>query len=377
MPEAPFSSQFRVPIAVVVALASAMAAAAALLVTHQLLAGMWDHGHSWWRMYAWQLAGWGFWALAAPVLMASGARLSRSRPWWRYLPISLNLGLGCFLAQLLFVAAIATLSQPFIPVGTFTYPEFVAEYSSRWIFINLVSICGLLGAGHLLASNLEARDLQVQESRLEAELVRAQLQALRLQIEPHFLFNTLNSIAALILRGDSDHALATVQELGGLLRESLDRASRNVVALRAELEFVNRYVNLQSTRFADRLEVRTELAEDCLDLAVPTFSLQTLVENSIRHGLTRSSALRVEIVANRNREQLHLEVSDDGPGLPDGFELRRDAGVGLGNLRSRLLHLYAGAAALQVDRRNGGGTVSSVILPCAEMQPEMTGAVPS
>jgi two-component sensor histidine kinase len=341
------------------------------------MASMWNHGHDWWRIFAWQLYGWGFWALAAPLLLASGRRMFRSRPWWGYLPRSAALGVSAILAQLVTVTAVALLLQPFVPVGELTFAEFFRDYGDGWFYMDLIAAIGLIGVGHMMASSRQARSLELQESLLEAELAKAQLEALRLQIEPHFLFNALNSITALVRRGDSDRALEVVQGLSGLLRDTVERAGRNEIALRDELEFVSRYLGLQKTRFGERLEVVTSVPEECLDLAVPTLLLQALVENSIRHGLNKTRSIRIEIDARVESGALALEVADDGPGLPEDFDLARDAGTGLGNILSRLAHLYQGRADLEIGPRPGGGAVSRVRFPATRLRPEPQIAIAS
>lgn len=350
-------------------LALTPATAIALGTTHQTLTDMWDHGHTWWRMFAWYLTGWGFWAACAPLLVSYGGRLFGRRPWWSGMPAAAGLAATLFAAHLVLAALVAAVVQPYVPIGTFTFGEFLMSHSGRWLYINGVAVVGLLGVGQLIAGYHHARRHELQESQLETELARAQLEALRLQIEPHFLFNTLNSIASLIQRGDDTRALDMLQELSALLRDTVERAGRNLVTLRGELEFVERYLALQRARFADRLEVRYEVSSECLEVNVPTLLVQTLVENSIRHGLRRSKAVQVDIFASIEGQELRLEIRDNGPGLPLGFDLEGDAGTGLRNISSRLQRLYDGQAELELLLREAGGTTSRVRLPVSELAP--------
>lgn len=345
--------------------------ATAFRMTEQVMSSMSDHGHDWWRVFVWQLAGWGFWTLAAPILLRRGVALAKARPWWRALPSAVAVGLALTVAHILFVTTVVTLVQHFQPVAIYSFGEALARQVNAWRFIDLVAVIGLTGLGMVLSTYHQARQLEVNESRLEAELARAELEALRLQIQPHFLFNTLNSIAALIRRGDGDRALETVVELGDMLRETVGRSRRDAVPLADELAFVNRYVELQRTRFADRLEVSSSVPDDCLGLGVPTLSLQPLVENAIRHGLSKqASGLRVDLRASLDNGDLQLSVSDDGQGLPEGFDIERDAGVGVGNLRSRLRRMYGERGRLELERRNGGGTIALLTIPAVEFGSE-------
>lgn len=338
--------------------------ATAFRVTESVMSSMGDHGHDWWRVFVWQLAGWGYWTLAAPILLRRGERLAQARPWWRALPAALGTGLVLFVVHVVFVATVVMLVQHFQPVAVYSFGEALSRQIARWRMVDLIVISALTGLGMALTSYRQARQLELNESRLEAELARAELEALRLQLEPHFLFNTLNSIAALIRRGDGDEALGTVVELGEMLRETLGRSRRDSVSLRDELEFVERYVELQRTRFADRLAVTSSVPEECLGLGVPTLSLQPLVENSIRHGLTRSGQrLSIDLRASLHNGDLQLSVSDDGAGLAEGFDIDSDAGVGVGNLRSRLRHMYGDRAEFSLERRSGGGTIALLSVP--------------
>jgi LytS/YehU family sensor histidine kinase len=213
-----------------------------------------------------------------------------------------------------------------------------------------------------------ARQLEIRESGLEAELAKAQLEALRLEIKPHFLFTTLNAISALIRRNANDRALDMLIGLSELMRHTLERTNDPLTTLDAEMDFTKRYVDLQQARFADRLDVSYVIDHECRALGVPTFVLQPLVENAIRHGMARHARrCRLEVGARLEQEMLHLWVSDDGVGLPATFDLERDSRTGLGNTRSRLERLYGRSAQLRVSPREGGGTVADILVPARAM----------
>ena len=342
--------------------------ATAFRVTELVMASMVDHGHDWWRVFVWQLAGWGFWTLAAPVLAWRGEAIARSRPWWRALPAALLVGTALIALHVTFVAAVVAIVQQFEPVATYPFSVALSRQISRWLLVDVVAAVGLTTLGFVLASYRHARQLEVNESRLEADLARAELETLRLRMQPHFLFNILNSIAALIHRGDGQRAQAMIVELGEMLRETVGRSQRDTVSLRDELAFVNRYVELQRTRFPDRLEVHSSVPEECLGVGVPTLSLQPLIENAIRHGLSGNvRTLRVDVEAGLQNGNLQLSVSDDGEGLPESFDIERDAGLGVGNLRSRLKRMFGDGAELALERRSGGGTIALLTLPAIEM----------
>lgn len=176
-------------------------------------------------------------------------------------------------------------------------------------------------------------------SRLETQLALAQLQVLKMQLHPHFLFNALNAISALMHR-DVEAADRMIAQLSDLLRLSLDKDDRHQVPLKKELEFLDRYLGIEMIRFRDRLKVNMDIDPECLDAHVPKLMLQPLVENSIRYGVAmRSAAGHVVVRARRKGNRLLLEVSDDGPGLPENGDSLRE-GVGLANTRARLEQLY-------------------------------------
>ncbi len=211
----------------------------------------------------------------------------------------------------------------------------------------------------LQAARIELRNRELAEERANKLASEARLSSLESRIHPHFLFNTLNSISALI-REDPARAERTVERLAALLRYSLDVHTRPLVPLHQELRIVEDYLEIEKTRFGDRLRYALVVAPDIGELEVPPMAVQTLVENSIKHAIAdsrRGGEVRVE--ARFQSGELLLEVSDDGPGFDLGALL---PGHGLDNLQERLAALFPGAARLQVTRREGR-TVVAVSLP--------------
>jgi two-component system LytT family sensor kinase len=342
------------------------AAITSLTISAQIYLSMRDHGHSAGRIFLWQLAGWGFWALLAPVAVRRGGALRRDG---RVLPQPLlaviALGLLMIVGHILVISQLTVWIQPFIPAVTYSFQEaLVGQFGSLFV-VDLFVYGSLLATGFALAAYGRAVGLEVRDAQLQTELAWAQLEALRLEIQPHFLFNTLNGIAALIRRGSNDRALEMLLGLGDLMRTTLDRAGQHVVALGAEIDFTRRYVELQHSRFSDRLEVLYDVDASCRDLTVPTFLLQPLVENALHHGIARKSGpCRLEIGARLADGRLQVWVSDTGAGLPAGFTVNGNARTGLGNTRARLDRLYGSAAHLDVKSNGHGGTVADVFLPC-------------
>ncbi len=216
---------------------------------------------------------------------------------------------------------------------------------------------------HALSYYNKYRERQLKTTRLEAQLALAHLELLKMQLQPHFLFNTLNAISALMHR-DVDAADRMISLLSDLLRSSLEKDDRHQVPLSAELEFLNRYLAIEKIRFRDRLRVDVDVDEPCQAAQVPRLILQPLVENAIKHGIAmRSAAGRITIRGRRRGERLELVVADDGPGLA-GAGVHE--GVGLANTRARLEQIYASDHRFELRNGRAGGVEAHLDLPFEE-----------
>lgn len=210
------------------------------------------------------------------------------------------------------------------------------------------------------------RDRALRASQLEARLAKAQLEVLKGQLHPHFLFNTLNAISTLVHR-DPRAADEMITRLSDLLRMSLDSIGVQEVRLRQEVDFLSRYLDIQRTRFQDRLKVDINVPEHLLQVFVPNQVLQPIAENAIKHGLAaRPECGRIEVTARQSGSWLELAVRDDGPGFrlgPEGLPMR---GIGLRNTRERLRELYGAGAVLTLSNHPDGGAVVRLRLPIGE-----------
>jgi two-component system LytT family sensor kinase len=205
------------------------------------------------------------------------------------------------------------------------------------------------------------RKKEIQASRLEAQLAKAQLQALKMQLHPHFLFNTLNAISVLIQKSP-DMAQKMLGQLSNLLRLTLDQDGEQLVSLKTELDFLDHYLQIERTRFGERLTVRLQVDPEALDAEVPTMILQPLVENAIRHGVNEQRGPAVITVsARRINGSLRLEVQDNGKGLSEDGNGR--AGIGLSNTHARLHQLYGQDHRLELVNAPGGGIIATVDIP--------------
>jgi len=218
-------------------------------------------------------------------------------------------------------------------------------------------VVGLYQSVHFYQAAMERQTIAAQ---LETQLSHAELENLKSQLHPHFLFNSLHTIGVL-MQEDVEAASHLLVSLGDLLRMALERRE-NEITLRSELEFVGKYLEIEQTRFHDRLKVRMDVPPDLLGVYVPSLALQPLVENAIKHGISVDSAAgRLEIAAQRNNGRVSLRVRDDGPGLAPGSRLR--FGVGLTNVQSRLKQLYGEESSLELTRGDGRGCEAIITIP--------------
>jgi signal transduction histidine kinase len=211
----------------------------------------------------------------------------------------------------------------------------------------------VLGCVYAFTYHREARER-------EKQLAEARLSALRMQLHPHFLFNSLNAITVLVRDQKTQDASRMLELLSGMLRRVFQSGTRQEVTVEEELKFIEQYLAIEQIRFSDRLRVDWSMDSAVGDALVPEFILQPLVENAVRHGIAkRAEAGRIEIVIRESERGLVLTVGDNGP----GYRPERQTGVGLANTRARLETLYAGAASLDVQNAPDGGTVATIRLP--------------
>jgi len=245
------------------------------------------------------------------------------------------------------------------PLGVFTH---------LWFLREMIVYCGIVAAGiareyslRYRARQQDAVRLQAETAQLQAQLAEARLSALRSQIDPHFLFNTLNAVSALVER-DPRGVRRMIARLSELLRHSLEGAGEPEVTLRQEFAFADRYLEIMRIRFQGSLEVETRVDEGVMDTLVPSLILQPLVENAVKHGLGKQRGVgRIEIEARREGDRVVLRVRDNGPGM-DGDAPTRE-GVGLRNTRERLAQLYGDEGSLVLRPADGGGVEAEVSLP--------------
>ena len=322
----------------------------------------------------WSAAEWYTWALLTPLVIQL---VRRVRAGERLRPVTLaalaagGLIIAALQVGLEYVAdhlVVLLTGDPSVSVGVWLSGGVrraaldLAYLIPRKIGFSFITFCALVIV--VLAADYYRlyRDRELCAARLEGALARAQLRALQAQLQPHFLFNTLNTIASLI-PDDPAAAEELVESLGELLRAALRDGGRDEITLHQEIELLDQYVAIQERRFHDRLRIERIVAPDLGDAMVPPLILQPLVENAIRHGASaRQGGGTVRVRIERDGEELLLAVEDDGPGFQSGSAAPA-SGVGLANTRARLEQLYGAKAALETRNLPAGGAYVGVRLP--------------
>lgn len=305
---------------------------------------------------------WAVWALLTPVVFAAAARFPLDRgDLRRVIPVHLAAALAVVSAWALAVTAVAMgLGWPADDGDG--WGTMLGRYLVRRLHVNLLIYGALVGVHHALEYRRRLHEREAAAAELRTRLAEAQLQSLRTQLQPHFLFNTLNAVSVLALKGETQSVVRMLSRLSELLRLTLDGAPGQEVSLRQELAVLERYVDIERVRFPDRLEVRVDAAPETHDALVPALLLQPLVENAIRHGIAQTvGAGRVHVRAECRGGQLWMEVRDTGPGFPPAGVQRE--GIGLANVRARLACLYDDEGRFTLENAPEGGAVVTVEVP--------------
>jgi len=244
-----------------------------------------------------------------------------------------------------------------------TLLEAIGRITLAYFGINFVTYWALAALFHAIRYHHEVRKRDALTASLRARLVETRLDHLRAQLNPHFLFNTLNAVSTLALHGEREQIVRTLSLLSGLLRVSLDRSLPQEIPLARELEILEGYLEVQRIRFGARLAITARIEADVRDALLPSMLLQPLVENALQHGIERRPGPgRVTVVARRVETSLHVRVEDTGPGVRSASNGRGE-GIGLGNTRARLAELYGESQSLEIGNLPEGGAFAQVVLP--------------
>ena len=324
-----------------------------------------------WHWLVFNTLDWLLYALLTPLVFRISRRFPLLREFlWMRICLHVLAALGLCVAW----AGMGTILRSIIfPASPGASIHGYMEWFVSWIFTTLPFGVGvyfaLVGIEHSVFYFQQVREREMQAAQLTAQLSEARLSALRMQLNPHFLFNSLNAVTVLVRDQDTANASRMLELLSDVLRQVLRTDIAHETTLSKELEFLGTYLAIEQIRFSDRLRTSILVDTTVLKALVPVFLLQPLVENAIRHGIAaRANAAIVEIAASRENGQLVLTVVNDDAGAPRSGNKQtvlRD-GIGLANTRARLKTLYGDAAILETEFREGGGFVATVRLPYRE-----------
>jgi signal transduction histidine kinase len=312
-----------------------------------------------WRAFVAEAPQWYAWALLTPLIIRLGqAAPLRRGVRWRHTVVHVAASLAMSGVTAFFAALVNAWVRP--------SGRGLLDSAGRWFLGDLpattLAYVAILGASYALANYARLRERERHAAQLETQLRDATLAALRMQLQPHFLFNSLNAVAALVRDQDSAGAIRVVSLLSDVLRTTMNETNGHETRLASEIDFVRRYLDIERVRFGDRLRIDVDVPGPLADARVPVFILQPFVENALKHGVLRERAGNaISIRASMVDHTIRLAVRDDGRGLPDG---RFTEGVGIRNARERLSRMYGDRAALNVaNAPDGPGVLVDIVVP--------------
>jgi signal transduction histidine kinase len=345
---------------------TAFAFSGLLYFSNSLVRGV-ERPVTWMNVYLWQAVIYA-WALLSPliILFAKRFRLERQN-WWRVLPVHL----AAAFTFLLFHAGLYILFRQLLDSSLADSER--TFFNRTWVTflmnmpLDFSMYCFILSTIYVVDFYKRFQAEQVKSSELKAALANSQLQALKMQLHPHFLFNTLNSISALI-HEDVRSADQMVARLGDFLRLTLENSGELEVTFKQEMDFVDCYLEIEKVRFQERLDVRREITAETLQAEVPNLILQPIIENAIRHGISRQTGVgRLAIRGHKVKDKLQIEIEDNGPGLTTtpqaGNGKVAKSGIGLANTRARLTHLYGPEFRLEIKNTVPHGLIVLIEIP--------------
>jgi two-component system, LytTR family, sensor kinase len=322
-----------------------------------------------WQILTWQMVSGYVWFAMSPLVLWLAQKFPFEANKWKR---SIFVHIVASVVVAFFQQAIDTffLTRLGYPPNR-QFQSFLEAYQ-YFIFINLhLSILiywGVVGIKSAFSYYQKYRERELVTSKLEARLATSRLQVLKMQLHPHFLFNTLNAISELIYK-DRESAERMIGDLSDLLRMSFEKLEVQEISLKQELEFLRKYLEIEQMRFHDRLRVEMEISPDTLDACVPNMILQPLVENAIKHGIApRSTGGKIQIGAARHNGSLELSVSDNGIGVPFNDVENLSEGVGLSNTRRRLRHLYGDRHKFALSTAEASGLSVNLTIPFKEVE---------
>jgi len=307
------------------------------------------------------------WAILSPLIIFFAKRFRfEQRNWWRVLPAHLVAAVVFLLLHAAIYTSFFKIVDPARVAEIGGFLAFTLRVTINQAATDLLMYCFLLSSIYMIDFYRHFQAEKLKSSELKAALATSQLNALKMQIHPHFLFNTLNSVSALI-HEDAEAADVMVARLGDFLRMTLENSGDREVSLKQEMDFVGRYLEIESVRFQDRLVVKMNIDPETLAARVPNLILQPIVENAIKHGISQQESVESLIISSkRHGDRLQIRVEDSGPGLQPSKgngNGNKTGGIGLANTRARLAHLYEENYRFEIKNAVPHGVIVTLEIP--------------
>ena len=323
--------------------------------------------HSVFKVFLWGILLWGSWAPLTPVMIWLARRFSVvAGAWKRSLPIHVPAFLLLSAIHSAATTAIVLIIKPWDYMGTSPtafWPRVLSRMKGAFAS-DLLVYGAVLGVCYAIDYYRKYREREFLATQLEAQLAQAQLDSLRMQLHPHFLFNTLNGIVGLVRDNKNQAAVSMLVGLSDLLRHALEHSDRQEVELKEELGFIKLYLSIQQMRFSDRLQIDFYIDPNTVKALVPNLILQPLLENALHHGIGRSTgAGSISVAAKKTNDSLSITISDNGAGLPGNWQLKSNTGIGLANTAARLQQLYGENHRFDIHNRDEGGVEVEIVMP--------------
>lgn len=288
----------------------------------------------------------------------------RRRSWYRTIPFH---ALAAVWNSLIMAAIHTSIRYGWNGVmqgGEFDFLVTLNLFFSGSVGVDCLLYITILAGVHAFKFQNENQQATIESAELKSKLAEVQLQALKMQLHPHFLFNAFHTISMLVRQRREEEAINMIAGLGTLLRYVLDNALEQKVLFRQELKLLNHYLDVERIRFRDLLEIEMEIEPEVLGVLVPNLLLQPLVENAIRHGIVPGSNKgRISVLARREGKQLRIRIHDNGVGLPENWEAQKTTGIGLANTRLRLERLYPDNHHIEFGNAEDGGCLINIVIP--------------
>jgi sensor histidine kinase YesM len=324
----------------------------------------------WERLY-WNTIKWLPWAALTPFIVYLARRCTiEHQNYRRTLPIHLLAGILFSVTHSMMYIGLYWMSCMFAKLS---YQANFFSIAVKFIHFDILTYGVIIGITYMFDYYRSSRERELRASQLEARLAQAQLEVLKMQLHPHFLFNTLHAISALIPK-DTEAADKMISRLSDLLRLTLENSNSQEVPLREELEFLKIYMDIEQTRFRDRLKINLNIRPETLDALVPNLILQPLVENAVRHGIApRKEGGKIEIRSMLVDKRLSIQVVDDGAGITEDSDSLMRKGFGLSNTRERLNQLYGDKHSFNLTNADEGGAIVTIDIPFRKSEETSTG----